>query len=207
MLITKKDTSLNGLAVVLLIDCPLRTFHKVMEGDTTLETYTGTVFEEIIRSLCAIRPTEKVIDWKWAESCTEIDVLFVDESQQTVYWGFCKRNGSQHHLLKNMCHILSFFNNRGWTSHQWYTFDHQMVLYSPTFSDRDEQIFEKNYAEQVIRFSQEGSSEIVKYCQNLLSNVFEKGKNFVPKDMPEHCTLRFKDRLLIVSLEEVLKQL
>jgi len=197
--------------IVKLIDCPIRTFKaKDFKG------LQGPIFEEICRELVEEKEclgSAKIIDNYWNEHCTEIDLVAEDENAQVIYWGSCKRNGMRHVPFNSLCHVISFFNNRDYSEHKWYSWKHRFVFFSPSFTEEMRNGLIKSSVEMNNWLEKSNINEITLKCQSLLSNYCEnkhlkkeKKTNtkkeaipealFTPNNMPEKLSIRVVDCLV-----------
>jgi len=186
---TEKKPWLEGQEIILLTDNPLRV-QRLSGNETSSEflSLQGTVFEEVCRSIirdtkCLGKATE-VIDYYWSEHCTEIDVVAVDKQSSTVFWGSCKRNGQNHSLWNQLCHVISFFNNRG-QNHEWYNWKHVFVFLSPTFTtEKRQKLTACTELNEWLERSQK--DDVIRMCVSNLSNWAEaERRSFTPKNLPD----------------------
>jgi len=86
-----------------------------------IEEYTSRELVVVIRS-------------EFAELHTEIDLIVVMNKIKRIYFGSCKMSPSKHEYLNLLAHATSFYNNRGWNTHKWFSYEHVFVFISPDLS-------------------------------------------------------------------------
>jgi len=179
-----------------LLDCPIR-----LSITKDFKSLQNTVLEEIFRQLLEESNClkAKIIDNYWAEHCTEIDLVAEDEQNRIVYWGSCKRNPLKQSAWNLLCHMISFFNNRKYSEHPWYKWNHQLIFLSPTFRDETRKILSEMTVQLNDWLEKSTKDEVVLKCKELLSDYHEnRGRmkkkqvltTFTPTDMPEKISFR-----------------
>ncbi len=137
----------------------LRPLERVMPAALRrLETLEGTAFEKLVRSLHLEASRKGRGDFElsrlqlgyWnrpreAARAVEIDLVALDESNQSVRFGSCKRSASAHDLPTFERHVQTFLQASG---HKYLAqWRREMVLYSPHFPPDQRAYFEaKGYA-------------------------------------------------------------
>jgi len=135
---------------IVIADLPLRFFHKATEVKY-FENTQGFIWEEICRSIFGsflqlrkrLGLSDKAIvhEGYFCEPFTEIDIVISDKDNEHILWGSCKRNSEKQNLISLLSHLLSFFNNRGFGNHKWFTYKHTLLFMSPSFqTGKKEQI-------------------------------------------------------------------
>jgi len=124
---------------------------KAMEiGLTRLATFEGYVFERMVKKLmaeCSRRgvgdfPLSELVTGYWnrprdAARLIEIDIVAINEPEQLVRFGSCKRNEAKHtaqSLATFEQNIRDFLATK--TGRTFSAWRHERALYSPQFSDR-----------------------------------------------------------------------
>jgi len=203
-----------------LNDCPLRMLflieklasnplhqgsHQVLS--TQFQDLQGWAFEEICRralSECGLWG-KKIFPYHWNESCTEIDILAIDNESKIVHWGSCKRSASRLSPVNQMCHVVSFFNNRGFSAHHLWFYTHNFVFLSPTISEDQRNTIASQLNE--INNLLKDPSKAFEKCRDILSNVREnrnhdKKVSFTPK-MPIPESLFQVNSLISIDLNDL----
>lgn len=94
-----------------------------------------------------------------------------------MYWGSCKRKFREQNPMNLACHVISYFNNRGFSQAVEWDFKHIFLFLSPeASSDQILQLLAKQ--SEINQFLQSSSDNIRLMCQKLLSNTRERGKAF-----------------------------
>ncbi len=156
--------------------------------------------------------------WYYNEPATEIDIVVgsfpKEESndnpkeelveipkQSTIYWGSCKRNCQIQDTWNLMAHVVSFFNNRGYDSDEWWSAQHVFMFLSPTFDEKKESAL-KNSLLPLNTALASDKSRVLKACTEL-SNV-ERGKHFQPtskfNSLPELFQVK---EILVISWKDL----
>lgn len=131
----------------------------------------------------------------------------VDKKTEVVYWGSCKMNARKQDPCNLMAHVVSYFNNRGWQLHDYFTYRHVFLFISPTFSEEDRKSFSElpqQSVEALNAILSTGRSQTVKnVCENKLSDYANAGAGFAwwppeqiqkPETKPRYVPFRKSDR-------------
>jgi len=178
-LVRKKLGEGKGNPQLRIADNVLQLLRKTNYNPDYMSTAIGYLFEDMI-----YRFWKELLDKSfqikrvyWDEPCTEIDSIVVCEATKKVYWGSCKLNCSQQDPENQMAHVVSFFNNRGWKSHDWYSYEHIFLFISPSFKPH-----ERSYVEGSLQKLNDilhgNQDDLLHQCATKLSNVHERGKPF-----------------------------
>jgi len=192
---------------ICIIDYPFRMLKKVPKSPKGNKNRTrseeGMLYEQMIfetwkeilsfPSPVDIFPLETgmvetadilVFHGNWCESCTEIDSIVVWKKEKIILWGSLKLKPTKHKPLKHICHIVSFFNNRGFTKHEYWNYTHVLAFISPEIdADWYGEIDELN------TYLHEPTPTLEKHCQQQLSNLWEN-RNRAPDD--KKITFKFR---------------
>jgi hypothetical protein len=169
-----------------IIEKPLRFLSQVVRGKMSLANLEGRAFEEVARSLLTkkLHPAVVYQNVFWAEECTEIDVVAENREQQIVYCGSCKRSCRAQQPTNLLAHVISFFNNRGYSAHYLFNFKHIFLFISPEMDDEHRQEMQ-NSVQRLNQLLQGDQAQLIQLAREQLSNVFGRGRKFEPKEMPK----------------------
>jgi len=163
-----------------LKDAPLSVYYSLKSGKVKLSAVVGLLFEDMVRDMLKDKcTTQTLLFGYWKEPCTEIDIVLVDELKKVVYWGSCKLKAHKQDASNLMAHVVSYFNNRGWQLHEYFTYHHVFLFISPTFCYEDQQRLLKPSVEDLNAILSTGRSMPVKeVCCRKLSNYANSGAAF-----------------------------
>jgi hypothetical protein len=159
-------------------DAPLAMLKALKGGHNLIFSAAGLLFEEVVRDMLANSPSQdlEVKRGDWREPCTEIDVVAISKVRKTVYWGSVKLSAEQQDPRNHMAHIVSYFNNRHWQNHKYFTFSHVLLFISA--EENNKARFDHTHEDLNSLLCGGRTPELEQLCKSKLSNFVERGKAF-----------------------------
>ena len=111
--------------------------------------------------------------------CTEIEYVAVNETNKTVIWGSCKRNGYDLSLENLQNHLIALYVGRSGDPSQvfYYSYTHTFAFFAPEITLGEALAIEKKYSALGSDWNVK-SGEII----SLIKKIFQEDLSNIPPD-------------------------
>jgi len=143
-----------------------------------VSTEVGKFFEEMVRDMIEESSSNewKILRGDWREQCTEIDFVAISRAKSTAIWGSLKLSANLQDPFNQLCHVVSYFNNRLWQNDEYFSYRH--VLFFISVQEDNKHRFDALPVEFNALLEKGRSKDLEDLCKRKLSNIQGGGNPF-----------------------------